>query len=133
MCSKNWWLYVLKLEHGKYYVGITSKTPEIRMQEHIKHRKSAYWTMKYRPLELVFKQELGVISKEDAEAYENKKTRELIKEFGVNEVRGGDIRITEDIIRRFGYFHKMHDWEAFTIMIFLLLWGAFWMILYFLK
>jgi predicted GIY-YIG superfamily endonuclease len=31
---KKWWLYVLKLERGKYYVGITSKTPERRFYEH---------------------------------------------------------------------------------------------------
>jgi len=30
---KNWWVYVLRLEEGKYYVRITSQTPEIRMHE----------------------------------------------------------------------------------------------------
>lgn len=116
---KDWWLYVLELEGGKYYVGITSKTPEIRMQEHIKHRRSAYWTMKYKPLEIIYKQELGAITKEEAEKYENKKTRELIKEFGVNNVRGGDVRTTEQLIRRFGYFYKKWDWEVLTSVIFL--------------
>ncbi len=131
--NRNWWLYVLELEQGKYYVGITSQTPEIRMQEHINHVRSAYWTMKYKPTKIIYKQQLGVISKTEAEEFENKKIRELIKVYGTNNVRGGDIKMTEDIIRRFGYFLKMDEWEGITIMILLILGNLFWIIMYYLK
>jgi predicted GIY-YIG superfamily endonuclease len=116
---KKWWLYVLELEESKYYVGITSQTPEVRMQEHINHIRAAYWTMKYKPVGLEYKEDLGKVSKEEAEVIENRKTRELIKIHGVNNVRGGDIKMTYEMIRRFGYFYKMDDWETITTVTFL--------------
>ncbi len=39
--NKHWWLYVLKLEQGKWYIGITSQTPEKRFYEHKIGRRSA--------------------------------------------------------------------------------------------
>ena len=111
----NWWLYVLKLEEGKYYVGITSQTPEIRMREHINHVRAAYWTMKYKPLELIEKKDLGGMTKVEAEKIENKKTREIMKIYGLNNVRGGDLSSniahskTEDYAKLFGYFYMKKD------------------------
>lgn len=58
---------MLKLEHEKYYVGITSKSPEERFREHVEKRHGAYWTMKYTPLEIELVEDLGVVSKEHAE------------------------------------------------------------------
>jgi len=114
---KNWWLYVLKLEEGKYYVGITSQTPEIRMQEHINHVRAAYWTMKYKPLELIEKKDLGNITKEEAEKLETIRTQDLMKELGINNVRGGILRDAEDdYILRFNRYFKFHDWEVFSVL-----------------
>ena len=44
-------VYVLKLEHGKYYVG-TSKSPYKRITEHFNNNGS-YWTKKYKPREII--------------------------------------------------------------------------------
>lgn len=41
---KHYWLYVLKLEQQKFYVGITSRTPEIRMEQHLSGFAGAQWT-----------------------------------------------------------------------------------------
>lgn len=44
--QKRWNLYVLRLANNKYYVGITTKTPEERMQEHLQRIMGAAWTQK---------------------------------------------------------------------------------------
>ncbi len=131
--SKNWWVYVLRLEEGKYYVGITSQTPEKRMQEHINHQHGAYWTMKYKPLEIIEMRKLGELTREEAEAIENIRTRQLMKEFGINNVRGGDITMTSNLIRRFGYYIDTWEWEAITTVVLLGLGNLILTVLYILK
>lgn len=111
-----WWLYVLKLEDGRWYVGITSKTPEERFQEHLLGKRGAYWTMKHRPIEIELREDLGVVSKEHAEKYENKVTRKLMEERGLNNVRGGDLRDVEEYTKRFGYIWDKFGWETITLI-----------------
>lgn len=108
---RHWWLYILRLEDGKFYVGITSKTPEIRMQEHQNGKQSAYWTAKHRPIEIIYREDLGHIKKDKAERYENKMTRSIMKKQGVNNVRGGDLTHTNDYVVRFGYIFDKENWE----------------------
>lgn len=107
----NWWLYILKLENDKYYVGITSKTPEKRFAEHKQRTRAAYWTIKYPPKEIIHTENLGTIPKEAAEKRENKMIRECIKKLGINNVRGGDLRDTEDYVQRFGYILSKEGWK----------------------
>ncbi len=121
MTNVRWYLYILKLEHGKWYVGITSKTPEVRFQEHILKKRGAYWTMKYKPLKIELSEDLGVVSKEYAEAYENKVTRSLMKERGINNVRGGDLREIDEYIVRFGWIYIKEQWQIITVIVFELL------------
>ena len=109
--NKNWWLYVLRLEDGKYYVGITSKTPEIRMREHLNGVRVAYWTAKHKPLEIFLEEDLGFVSRSHAEKYENKVTRDLMQQWGMNNVRGGDLTSVEKYIKRFGYIWNKDSWQ----------------------
>lgn len=115
--KKRWWLYILALENGKWYVGITSKTPEERFAEHKLGKRAAYWTMEHKPLNIELVEDLGIVSQAHAEVYENKITRNLMKERGLNNVRGGDLRDTGDYTVRFGYTWDKFDWEAITIII----------------
>lgn len=115
--KKQWWLYILTLENGKWYVGITSKTPEERFTEHKLGKRAAYWTMKYKPLNIELVEDLGVVRRSHAEVYENKITRKLMKERGINNVRGGDLRGVEEYAVRFGYIWDKFGWEAITIII----------------
>lgn len=117
----NWWLYVLKLEGDKYYVGITTQTPEIRMNEHAHHVRSANWTRKYRPLKLHYKKELGRITKKKAELYEARVTRKYMKKYGLNNVRGGDLTDADDYTARLGRIFTVDDWQAISLVIFLVL------------
>ena len=130
---KHWWVYVLRLEEGKFYVGITSQNPEIRMQEHINHVRPAYWTQKYKPVEIFYKEELGVMKKEDAEAIENLMTRKYMRQFGLNHVRGGDLRKVEEYSKYFGNIYMKFETDALLIMIILMLFIFILTVLSFLK
>lgn len=130
---KNWWLYVLKLEQGKYYVGVTSQDdPQVRIRQHGRFA-SAAWTRKYKPVETLELYEIGKMSYEQAQVIENKKTRELIKEFGLDNVRGGDLTYINKYYQSFGRVFTNDNWETITITIFLSLGILLMAILYILK
>lgn len=119
--NKHWWLYVLKLEQGKYYVGITSKSVEARFAQHKKGFAGASWTKKYKPLEIYYSQDLGVVTKEKAELFEAKTTRKYIEKYGLDNVRGGDITVTEELINVGGRYVLKENWFAILTIFFLLL------------
>lgn len=77
-------IYVLKLSRGKYYVGMTRKNID-RVLAHI-DGKGAAWTKKYPPSGtkpiLSFQEGLG-------EADEDRITLQMMKKYGVKNVRGG--------------------------------------------
>ena len=124
--NQHWTLYVLKLDQDKWYVGITSKSVEERFKERILQKRGAYWTMKYKPLEIELIEDLGSASREYAEKYENKITRSLMKERGLNNVRGGDLRDTAEYVLRFGYIFDKERWnDALHIVLILVVLGAF--------
>ncbi len=85
---------MLELTDGKYYIGITSKTVEERFEEHKRggyYDHAASWTKKYKPVKVSFSRNLGAVSEIEAVASENKLTREYIKKYGFDNVRGGDL------------------------------------------
>ncbi len=118
---KNYWLYVLKLENNKYYIGITSKTPEYRFRQHVNGFAGAAWTKIHKPLSIHFTKNLGIVEKSRAEAYENKVVRKYLNKYGIDNVRGGDISMSEDLIIRFGWWWSKKDWAALSTVVLLLL------------
>lgn len=74
-------VYVLKCEQDKIYVGHTMNL-NLRIAQHWA-RQGAQWTKKYPPLELI--QVIAFGSKE----LENKVTLLYMKDWGVDNVRGG--------------------------------------------
>jgi predicted GIY-YIG superfamily endonuclease len=74
-------LYVLELERGKYYVGITNDLQR-RLAEHEAGTGSAY-TKKY-PIVRIFHQEPLT-----SDFQEDMKVKELMGKYGVDNVRGG--------------------------------------------
>ena len=75
------YIYILKLQNNKYYVGKTNN-PKKRLVEHYDGYGSA-WTNKYRPIKV-----LELISNSD-DYDEEKYTIEYMKKFGIENVRGG--------------------------------------------
>jgi predicted GIY-YIG superfamily endonuclease len=74
-------LYVLKLEGGKYYVG-KSDNPAQRYKQH-KDGAGAAWTKKYTPVKFMETRALK------GEHDETNLTKDLMKKYGVDNVRGG--------------------------------------------
>ena len=73
-------VYVLKLEYEKYYIGKTNN-PQFRLEDHFIDYSS--WTKIYKPIKLI---EL-IPNCDDYD--EDKYTRIYINKYGTNNVRGG--------------------------------------------
>lgn len=86
-------IYALKLENNKYYIGKTSN-PSFRIESHFNSEGSA-WTKKYKPIELI-----ELIP--NCDNYdEDKYTIKYMEKYGITNVRGGsfcEIRLTENNI-----------------------------------
>jgi predicted GIY-YIG superfamily endonuclease len=131
--QKPYWLYVLKLEDDMYYIGVTSKTPEARMQQHVQGFAGASWTKLHKPVSILDRKDLGLMRYKDAEKYEAKVVRAYMKKYGINNVRGGDLRDTEEYVQRFGWLYSKGGWEAGTTVIFFLFTAVFFAVLYITK
>ena len=88
--TRKWWLYALKLEEGRVYVGITTDVDK-RFQQHKAGIAGIAWTKKYKPLKVEFKKDLGTITTEKAQEYEGKLIRKYMEHYGDDSTRGGDL------------------------------------------
>jgi len=75
------YLYVLKLEKEKWYIG-RSANVERRYEQHLRG-DGAKWTQLHKPIQLVLKRPLK--DEED----EDRTTHAFIKKYGAQNVRGG--------------------------------------------
>lgn len=76
------YIYVLKLEQDKYYIGKTSN-PFFRLNDHFLYNTGSEWTKKYKPKELI-----ELVSNCD-DYDEDKYTRMYMDIYGIENVRGG--------------------------------------------
>ena len=74
-------LYVLELQHGKYYVGITNNLQR-RFQQHLDGTGSA-WTREHAPVSVYSTTAL------EGPLHEDRVTKEMMFEHGIENVRGG--------------------------------------------
>ena len=82
-----YYLYVLKLSNGGFYVGITNN-PERRFSEHSSGQGSKV-THTYPPVGVISCEPLGVMTYAKAEKFEDDKTLTLMEINGYSSVRGG--------------------------------------------
>lgn len=78
--SEQGFVYVLKLEHNKWYVGYSAEI-EVRIASHFIGNGSL-WTKKFKPLEVVS-------VKQGDTLLENLTTIALMSKYGYEDVRGG--------------------------------------------
>tara|TARA_B100001059_G_C17549671_1_gene434626 strand:+ start:132 stop:575 length:444 start_codon:yes stop_codon:yes gene_type:complete len=83
----NIYLYVLKLQNSKLYVG-QSIDPEKRIKAHFKGKGSA-WTKLFPPTEIIKQWDSTFTDWKQAEVEENRITLTLMQKFGWKNVRGG--------------------------------------------
>jgi hypothetical protein len=81
-------IYILKLEHNKWYIGKTDNI-EKRFEEHLQGNGSQ-WTKKYKPISI--EKSFNNTSPYDEDKY----TIEYMGIYGINNVRGG-IYVTESL------------------------------------
>jgi predicted GIY-YIG superfamily endonuclease len=74
-------LYILQLEHGKWYVGKTDDVSR-RYSEH-KSGKGSEWTKLHSPIKILETRQV----KSDSD--ETNVTKDLMKKYGIDNVRGG--------------------------------------------
>ena len=92
------YIYAIKLEKGKYYIGKTSN-PQFRLQNHFDSNGSK-WTKIYKPLKLI------EIKSQCDDYDENKITMQYMDKYGINNVRGGSFvsvkldKSTVDILKK---------------------------------
>lgn len=94
------YIYVLKLNNNKYYVGKTNN-PKFRLKSHF-NSNGSIWTKKYKPIKCI---ELN----EGDEFDENKNTLKYMNLYGINNVRGGsfcEMKLSEPTIQ---HLTKMLD------------------------
>lgn len=102
--KRHYWLYALRLNDGKYYVGLTGRSnPYYRILAHGDYL-GARWTMKHLPLELIEVRDIGITTQTTAEAMEHNLTLAYMKLYGHKNVRGGKVTYTGRVFRVGRYF-----------------------------
>jgi hypothetical protein len=80
-------LYVLALDHGKFYVGLSNrKNGWSRIQEHFHGRSGCSWTLLHPPRQVILTLSVGGYSTEEEE---NVLTLRIMHIYGWTNVRGG--------------------------------------------
>lgn len=102
------YIYIIKLENSKYYVGKTSN-PDFRIETHFNSNGSV-WTKKYKPIELV-----KIIDNCD-DYDEDKYTLKYMEEYGINNVRGGSfnqIKLSDENIATINQMFKTYNNQCY--------------------
>lgn len=97
------YIYVLQLEHNKYYVG-RAADPEKRFEQHV-IGKGARWTRRHKPLEII--ETYPTNSRFD----EDKTTKEYMAKYGIENVRGGSY-VTKKLKEEEMKFIQREIWMA---------------------
>jgi len=89
--GKLWHAYLLELENGMYYIGITGNVQR-RFEMH-KRGKGAKWTQIHRPIQVLEQRCLGRMKESDAAKLEDAMFDEFFPQYGYCLRGGGKCRI----------------------------------------
>lgn len=99
LCIRVFWqLYVLELQHGYYYIGITFDVSK-RLAEH-SAGLGANFTRAHKPIRVVETFSCETDDKDIAQQIENKKTVEYAIKYGGDKVKGGKYFIASKLNRK---------------------------------
>jgi len=102
------YIYIIKLENNKYYVGKTHY-PNFRLEDHCNSNGSA-WTRKYKPIQI-----MKIINNCD-DYDEDKYTLKCMEEYGITNVRGGSfnkIKLSEENINTINQMLKTYNNQCY--------------------
>lgn len=85
--AATFWLYVLELANGNFYVGMT-RNVDARFKKHLSGTGS-HWTALHRPLRVLRCADTGLTSDSEAARIEDALTLQTMEQFGRHRVRGG--------------------------------------------
>ena len=120
--QKHYWVYVLELNNGKYYVGMTTQRyAEGRIDQHKNGFYSAQWVKKHGYKSTMQVHDLGRTTYIEAEEVETRLTFDMMKQYGTDNVRGGIANNSGVYIPRFGRLFRDEDWKALTTVVLLML------------
>ena len=119
---KNYWLYALKLEKNKYYVGFTSQAnPYDRILQHVEATgKGAKWTEQYKPIEVMEVRDVGMTTESQVKALEQNLTWEYMLIYHASNVRGGVVNYPGRILRVGDKVLMGYMFDSFIIAILLI-------------
>lgn len=92
-----WKLYVLKLEGGMFYVGITAYKDVMHRYNQHASGKGAVWTRIHKPIEIIETRPLGMIPESDAVKVETEVTMDYMRRYSPHRVRGGVLCLTNAV------------------------------------
>lgn len=103
-------LYVLELEGGRYYVGLTGDVA-VRFSRHA-NGDGADWTRLHKPIRIVRSVNTGTRNSQEAVKIEDMVTVELMRQHGIDRVRGGcyaycDQGVVESLLRSHGHWQSI--------------------------
>ena len=87
-------LYVLKCQHGKWYVGTTQCSGWYRVQQH-RDGYGSIWTKKHPMIKCICSYH---VTSHEASRRENEVWCWLAERYGAHNCRGGDVTIGADVI-----------------------------------
>lgn len=88
---RNYYVYTLLLEEDCYYVGVTAYKDAVRRFEQHCAGTGSNWTRLHKPISILEVKNVGYCKQSSACLIENEVTRECIKTYGIENVRGGDL------------------------------------------
>ena len=107
---KHYWLYVLRLEDEKYYIGTTSrKDPNVRIREHLNGFYTAEWVKKYPALDTKEVIDIGNLTASAADELEDKRTLQYVEKYGYQNVRGGKFNYSGNYIKVGSQYFRDRD------------------------
>ncbi|WP_394801380.1 GIY-YIG nuclease family protein [Vibrio harveyi] len=118
-CDKELFIYKLKLQNGRYYVG-HSMDPLARIQKHLLG-KGAAWTKTFSTFEHYICRICTNNKLENSRNYRNHRTLALMQEYGWKNVRGGfwcdlDEEITKKNLEKHRLYIEVLGFNVSTIL-----------------
>lgn len=86
--TKNYTIYVLKLENNCWYIGSTSNVDN-RFKQHVDKNGGSWWTENNTPISIHETRYIGQVNESSAAKYEDTVTLEYAEKYGKDKVRGG--------------------------------------------